>query len=71
MLDTLETERYKIIVDDAFKWLEIFKQEERQFDIIFADLTDVPVHDGETETWDFVRSILTKAIQLIPQGIFK
>jgi len=68
VLDTLETERYKIIVDDAFKWLDIFAQEERQFDIIFADLTDVPVQDGEQETWDFVRSILMKAIQLIPTG---
>ena len=30
MLDKLETEKYKIIVDDAAKWLKTLKEEKKQ-----------------------------------------
>ena len=101
VLDKFETEKYKIIADDALKWLAtykwvwnmkvkkfhrsllvlhmkidfydmeffvldsdwtkieltmvVFREEGRQFDVIFGDLTDIPVHGNDTSTWNFVR----------------
>ena len=69
MLDKLETEEYKIIVDDAAKWLKTFKEEKKQFDVIFGDLTDIPVHQRDS-TWAWVRSILKLALYLLPLGEF-
>ena len=31
------------------------REEKRQFDVIFGDLTDIPVHGRDTSTWAFVR----------------
>ena len=69
MLDKLETEEYKIIVDDACKWMKTYKEEKKQFDIIFGDLTTIPVHEGG-DTWDFVRTVIKSALTLIPVGEF-
>ena len=33
----------------------VFREEGRQFDVIFGDLTDIPVHGNDTSTWNFVR----------------
>ena len=65
----METEEYKIIVDDACKWLKTYKEEKKQFDIIFGDLTDIPVHEGG-DTWDFVRTVIKSALTLLPVGKF-
>jgi len=67
VLDKLETDQYKIIVDDACKWLKTYKEEKRQFDIIFGDLTDIPVHEGDN-TWEFVRTVIKSALSLLPVG---
>ena len=67
MLDKLETDQYKIIVDDACKWLKTYKEEKKQFDIIFGDLTDIPVHEGGS-TWEFVRTVIKSALSLLPVG---
>jgi len=67
VLDKLETEQYKIIVDDASKWLKTFKEEKKQFDVIFGDLTDIPVHQ-EDSTWAWVRNIIKMALSLLPVG---
>ena len=67
MLDKLEAEEYKIIVDDAAKWLKTFKEEKKQFDVIFGDLTDIPVHQGDS-TWAWIRSIVKLALSLLPVG---
>jgi len=67
VLDKLETEEYKIIVDDAAKWLKTFKEEKKQFDVIFGDLTDIPVHQGDS-TWAWIRSIVKIALSLLPVG---
>merc|ERR1712013_484958 len=67
VLDKLETEEYEIIVDDAAKWLKTFKEEKKQFDVIFGDLTDIPVHQ-EDSTWAWVRSIVKLALYLLPLG---
>ena len=67
MLDKLEAEEYKIIVDDAAKWLKTFKEEKKQFDVIFGDLTDIPVHQGDS-TLAWIRSIVKIALSLLPVG---
>jgi len=67
VLDKMETEEYKIIVDDACKWLKTYKEEKKQFDIIFGDLTDIPVHEGG-DTWHFVRTVIKSALTLLPVG---
>jgi len=68
VLDKYETEKYKIIVDDALKWLATYKEENRKFDVIFGDLTDIPVHGGDTSTWAFVRKIVRTSLLLLPVG---
>lgn len=67
VLDKMETDQYKIIVDDACKWLKTYKEEKKQFDIIFGDLTDIPVHEGGS-TWQFVRTVIKTALSLLPVG---
>ena len=69
VLDKMETEEYKIIVDDACKWLKTYKEEKKQFDIIFGDLTDISVHEG-VDTWHFVRTVTKSALILLPVGDF-
>ena len=34
---------------------DLLRDEGRQFDVIFGDLTDIPVHGNDTSTWNFVR----------------
>merc|ERR1712106_1283279 len=36
-------------------------------DIIFGDLTDIPVHEGGS-TWEFVRTVIKSALSLLPVG---
>jgi len=67
VLDKGEGDNYKVIVDDAFKWLKQYDEEGKQFDFIFGDLTDIPVHN-EGSTWEFVRSILKLSLSLLPVG---
>jgi len=68
VLDNYETDNYKIIVDDALKWLATYKEQKRTFDVIFGDLTDIPVHGGDTTTWAFVRSVVRTSLLLLPVG---
>jgi len=67
VLDKMETDQYKILVDDALKWLKTYKEEKKQFDFIFGDLTDIPVHQGGS-TWAFVRTVIKSALSLLPVG---
>ena len=45
-----------------------FREEGQQFDVIFGDLTDIPVHGRDTETWAFVRAVIRQALLLLPVG---
>ena len=69
VLDKYDGEKYKIIADDAFKWLDKYSEEKKQFDVIFGDLTDIPIHDGGS-TWQFVRAIVRSSLLLLPVGEF-
>merc|ERR1712037_1009580 len=40
----------------------------RQFDVIFGDLTDIPVHGNDTSTWNFVRAVVRTSLLLLPIG---
>merc|ERR1712032_877481 len=42
--------------------------EGRQFDVIFGDLTDIPVHGNDTSTWNFVRTVVRTSLLLLPIG---
>jgi len=67
VLEKGEGDNYKIVVDDAHKWLKQYDQEGKQFDFIVGDLTDIPVH-SEGSTWEFVRSMLKLALGILPVG---
>ena len=41
--------------DDDHDIDDLLREEGRQFDVIFGDLTDIPVHGNDTSTWNFVR----------------
>jgi len=68
VLDKYEADNYKIVVDDALKWLAKFQEDKKQFYVIFGDLTDIPVHGGDTTTWAFVRNVVRTSLLLLPVG---
>ena len=67
VLDNYDGENYKIIADDAFKYLDQYQKENKKFDVIFGDLTDIPIHEGGS-TWKFVISVITNSLKLLPVG---
>lgn len=75
VLDNLEGTNYKVIIDDAIKWLDRFSGEGKRFDQIFCDLTDIPLSGEKTEVgrdlWNFVKTILNKSFKCLkPDGIY-
>nr|QVD39422.1 Spermine synthase [Schistocerca gregaria] len=65
-LDQYKGENYEIIVDDCVKVLEKFIKEGKQFDYVFADLTDVPLSSTpQGELWDFIRLILNISFKVL------
>ena len=60
VLDNHQSDNYQIITGDAIQYLEECGKDDKQFDFIFGDLTDVPI-DTDTEAkelWDFIAKIL-------------
>ena len=66
-MDKYEGENYKIIVDDALKYLDKYQEENKKFDVIFGDLTDIPIHEGGS-TWRFVTAVIKNSLRLLPVG---
>ena len=66
-MDKYEGDNYKIIVDDAFKYLSKYQEEKKTFDVIFGDLTDIPIHQGGS-TWNFVSAVIKNSLRLLPVG---
>lgn len=66
VLDTLETDSYHVIVGDCIKFLENCIASGRQFDVIFNDLTDIPICPEHTDVgsdlWAFVKKILNMSL---------
>lgn len=52
--------------------LDQYIKDDRKFDVVFGDLTDIPISDTPTgEIWDFIRSILEKSFKILkPDGIY-
>ncbi|XP_053662900.1 spermine synthase isoform X2 [Anopheles marshallii] len=63
---------FEIIVGDCMVYLKKYIKEERKFDYVFGDLTDIPISDTPTgEIWDFIRLILESSFQVLkPDGKF-
>ncbi|RWS08369.1 spermine synthase-like isoform X1 [Dinothrombium tinctorium] len=68
VLDTLKSDNYEIIIGDCVKYLEEFAAENRKFDVIFNDLTDIPISttaDASKHLWDFVKKILNLSLRCL------
>lgn len=73
--DTLETRaapNYEIIIGDCMKSIDKYINENRKFDYIFGDLTDIPFSEEPTSSnWNFITLILQKSLKVMkPTGKF-
>ena len=68
-MDNYKGENYEIIVDDAFKYLAKYAEEKKTFDVIFGDLTDIPIH-ADGSTWNFVKAVIKSSLRLLPVGMW-
>uniref|UniRef100_A0A0V0G6B9 Putative spermidine synthase n=1 Tax=Triatoma dimidiata TaxID=72491 RepID=A0A0V0G6B9_TRIDM len=70
VLDSMKGPNYEIILGDCMTSLEAMIKENRKFDYVFGDLTDVPVTPTpQNEIWDFIRLILKTSIKILkPKG---
>ncbi|XP_073983397.1 spermine synthase isoform X2 [Rhodnius prolixus] len=70
VLDSMKGPNYEIILGDCMTSLEAMIKENRQFDYVFGDLTDVPVTPTpQNEIWDFIRLILKTSMKILkPKG---
>ncbi|EEC09332.1 spermidine synthase, putative [Ixodes scapularis] len=64
--------RPDIIIDDCVKKMQQYIEEGRTFDIVFNDLTDIPIStEPQGEHWDFVKKIVTMGLQVLKtNGLF-
>jgi len=74
-LDSMTGPRHQIIIDDCFTQLDKFAKAGRQFDVVFSDLTDVPlVREREKERgefWSLMRRALEMGLRVVkPKGQF-
>ena len=83
-LDHRENERQKVIIGDALEFMENSKKSSTEFDIIFGDLTDVPVDSRDItyvkthsissttqEAWNFISKVLRLAFNILKPKIGK
>ncbi|KAJ8916577.1 hypothetical protein NQ315_000221 [Exocentrus adspersus] len=72
VLDHYSGPNYKIIVGDCMKSLEQYIKEDRKFDYIFGDLTDIPISESLSgQLWNFVNKILQMSFKVLkPDGKF-
>lgn len=70
VLKVRKRENFEIIVGDCMVWLEKYIKDEKKFDYVFGDLTDIPISDTPTgEIWDFIRTILESSFKVLkPDG---
>lgn len=82
VFDRLESDRHKVIIDDCLKQLRHFSNSRIKFDIIFNDLTDVPITKrGEAlnafdpnsvqrdNPWHFIETIFNLSIDCLSEGV--
>ena len=77
-LDHRENDRQKVIIGDALEFMENCQKSNIEFDIIFGDLTDVPVDSTDItyvkthsissttqEAWNFISKVLRLAFNIL------
>jgi len=68
-LDTYKTEKYEVIIGDCFPHIKDYVNSGKKFDVIFGDLTDIPIKTApEGETWDFVLKIIQLSFSILNKG---
>ncbi|KAH6929072.1 hypothetical protein HPB50_022547 [Hyalomma asiaticum] len=72
VLDTLKGPNYEIIIDDCVKKMKEYITEGRKFDVVFNDLTDIPIStEPQGEHWDFIKKIVTMGLAVLRvNGLF-
>jgi spermine synthase len=74
-LDNFEGDNYRVIVGDCLKYMEDAIGQNKTFDVVFNDLTDIPLSSeqsvGGSDLWAFIRRILGLAFKCLkPEGIY-
>lgn len=75
-LDAHEGANYKIIVGDCFPHLEEYVKQNKKFDYIFNDLTDLPVLSESNDLsalenvsiWNFIKKVLNLSLPSLAPG---
>lgn len=66
VLDQRSGPNYQIIIGDCMKLMDEFIKEDRKFDYVFGDLTDIPISPTPTgELWHFILKILEKSFKIL------
>ncbi|XP_048577884.1 spermine synthase isoform X2 [Nematostella vectensis] len=68
-LGSLEGPTHKIIVGDCIAYLRNCIREDRKFDYVINDLTDIPINlEIQDSHWDFIRDCLNLSLQVLSPG---
>ncbi|XP_003746264.1 spermine synthase [Galendromus occidentalis] len=77
-LDTYEGPNYNVIVGDCLEYMERYKNEGRKFDVVFSDLTDIPISAEigglaqQNEQWEFLSKVLNDSLDIMNKdGVFQ
>jgi len=67
VLDNYRGDNYEIIIGDCVNFLAMCISENRTFDYVFGDLTQIPISatEEEMETWTFIKKILTLSFRVL------
>ncbi|XP_055909839.1 spermine synthase isoform X1 [Eupeodes corollae] len=70
VLEKRKGDNYEIVVGDCVDYMKRFIAEDKKFDYVFGDLTDIPISDTPIgECWDFIRTILEHSFKILkPDG---
>lgn len=69
VLDNYTTDKYEIIVGDCVKFMKNCVNDGRKFDVVFGDLTDIPISPTpQGELWEFILEIIRLSFTILSQG---
>lgn len=68
-LDAYEQEKYQVIVGDCVEFMKKCIVDGRKFDVIFGDLTDIPISPTpQGELWNFILEIIQLSFSILDKG---
>ena len=77
-LDSFTGPNYEVIVGDCLVYMKQYIEQNKSFDYVFNDLTDIPIStkdskdlfvENSSELWTFVKEILELSLKLLrPDG---